>query len=173
MTDRAREDELMQQAAGGDRSAMDRLYGALAAPLYNYVLRLLGNPEQANDALQTTFLNAWRGRASFRGTGARPWLFVIARNAAFGLRQQPAAIALVTEGSTDSGPAQEHEAADLADRLDAALDTLPAETREAIVLSRVSGMGLDDIAALLGTTNGALRVRLSRGLARLKEELER
>ena len=162
----------MRQATSGDRGAMDRLFGTLSGPLYNYALRLTGDPELANDALQTTFMNAWQSRASFRGQGARPWLFVIIRNAALRLRNRRPELALVTEAADASGPAHEHEAVELADRLDAALARLPADTREAIVMSRVSGMALDDIAELLGTTNGALRVRLSRGLARLKEELE-
>lgn len=151
---------------------MDRLYAELAAPLYNYLLRLAGDPERANDALQTTFLNAWHGRASFRGQGARPWFFVIARNAVFRHRRDQAVLEPVGIVSSTACPAEEHEAAELADRLDAMLARLPADTREAIVLSRVSGLRIDEIAALLGLSNGALRVRLSRGLNRIKEELE-
>lgn len=172
MTDATREDRLMLEAANGNRGAMDRLYGELATPLYNYLLRLSGDPEKANDALQATFLNAWQGRASFQGHGARPWLFVIARNAAFRLHKAQPDLALVTDAAAEISPADEHEAAELADRLDSALAGLPADTREAIILSRVSGLSLDEIAALLGTSNSALRVRLSRGLKQLKQELE-
>ncbi len=172
MAEPTREDWLMQQAAAGNRGAMDRLYGELSAPLYNYLLRLADTPDQADDALQATFLNAWQGRASFKGLGARPWLFVIARNAAFRLRQRKPEVELSNHSAAVAGPADELEAAELADRLDAALAQLPADTREAIVLSRVSGLSLDEIAELLGTNNGALRVRLSRGLNRLKEVLE-
>lgn len=172
MTEVAREDQLMQQAAAGSRGAMDRLYSALSTPLYNYLLRLAGDAEKADDALQATFLNAWQRRESFQGRGARPWLFVIARNAAFRLHRPEPELALVDESAAQAGPADEHDASELADRLDDALTRLPAETREAIVLSRVSGLNLDEIAALLGMSNGALRVRLSRGLKRLKEELE-
>ena len=172
MTDAATEDRLMRRVAGGSRDAMNRLYAELAPPLYNYLLRLVGDPARADDALQTTFLNAWQGRASFRGQGARPWLFVIARNAVF--RSQPSGAVLepIERAASTGSPAEEHEAAELADRLDAVLARLPADTREAIVLSRVSGLSIDEIAALLGLSNGALRVRLSRGLNRIKEELE-
>ncbi len=162
----------MQKASAGSRKAMDRLYAELATPLYNYLLRLAGDPERAGDALQTTFLNAWQGRASFRGSGARPWLFVIARNALFRVRSNPTVLEPVDSVSLAANPADEHQAAELADRLDDALARLPEDTREAIVLSRVSGLRLDEIAELLGMSNGALRVRLSRGLNRLKEELE-
>ena len=171
MADSAHEDDLMQRAATGDREAMDRLYAALAGPLYNYLLRLAGDDDHANDALQATFLNAWHGRSSFRGTGARPWLFVIARNAWLRLRDQHPHLQLVDDAPAPAGPESEHTAAELADRLEDALARLPEDTREAIVLSRVSGLGLDEIAELLGTSNGALRVRLCRGLQRLKEEL--
>lgn len=172
VADTAHEDELMQMVAAGNREAMDRLYAALASPLYNYLLRLAGDPERAGDALQTTFLNAWQGRASFRGRGARPWLFVIARNAVFRLHSGKTTLEPVDGAVTETGPADEHQATELADRLDKVLARMPAETREAIVLSRVSGLGLDEIAELLGMSNGALRVRLSRGLNRLREELE-
>ncbi len=172
MTDTVLEDKLMQRVSAGSRGAMDRLYAELAAPLYNYLLRVVGDPERAGDALQTTFMNAWQGRSSFRGTGARPWLFVIARNAAFRLGRDEGVVEPVASLVTAASPAEEHQAAELADRLDAALARLPADTREAIVLSRVSGLSLDEIAELLQTSNGALRVRLSRGLNRLKEELE-
>jgi len=172
MTKADHEDRLMQQAAAGSRTAMEHLYKELSAPLYNYLLRLAGDADRANDALQATFLNAWQGRASFSGNGARPWLFVIARNAAFRLHRRKTELHAVTEAGAAASPADEHEAAELADRIDAALAQLPPDTREAIVLSRVSGLGLDEIAELLGTSNGALRVRLSRGLNRLKEVLE-
>lgn len=172
MTDAAREDQLMQQAAAGNRGAMDRLYSELSTPLFNYLLRLAGDPEKASDALQATFLNAWQGRASFQGHGARPWLFVIARNAAFRIHKPKPDLGLFNDSAAQATPADEHEAAELADRLDDALTRLPAATREAIVLSRVSGLSLDEIAKLLDTSNSALRVRLSRGLNQLKQELE-
>ena len=172
MPDRAREDELMQQVAAGSRRAMDRLYAEMAAPLYNYLLRLAGDRELASDALQTTFLNAWHGRASFRGQGVRPWLFVIARNAVFRHRHGEAVLEPVDAVSSAANPADEHQAAELADRLDTALAKLPQSTREAIVLSRLSGLNLAEIAELLGMSNGALRARLSRGLKQIKEELE-
>jgi RNA polymerase sigma-70 factor (ECF subfamily) len=172
MADQTHEDTLMQKAAAGSREAMDRLYADLAPPLYNYVLRLSGDPERADDALQTTFLNAWHGRASFRGKGARPWFFVIARNAVFRHFPGETVLESVDSVSSATSPADEHQATELADRLDEALARLSADTREAIVLSRLSGLSLEEIADLLGVSNGALRVRLSRGLKRLKEELE-
>lgn len=172
MAERTHEDKLMQQVAAGSRRAMDRLYAELATPLYNYVLRLAGDPELADDALQTTFLNAWHGRASFRGRGARPWLFVIARNVVFRHCRGEAMLEPVGVVASAASPAEEHQAEELADRLDAALAKLPDNTREAIVLSRLSGLSLAEIAELLGMSNGALRARLSRGLKQLKEELE-
>lgn len=165
------EDRLMQRAADGDRSAMDDLYQALAKRLYNYLLRISGDAERAEDALQVAFLNAWQGRATFRGRGARPWLFVIARNALQRQVRVAPAPASAGEAVTGPDPADDHSASELADRLDAALLRLPADTREAIILSRVSGLGLDEIADLLDISNVALRVRISRGLASLKEEL--
>ncbi|MEM8547335.1 MAG: RNA polymerase sigma factor [Pseudomonadota bacterium] len=165
-------DTLMQKAARGNRRAMDQLYGLLATPLYNYLLRLSGDPDLANDALQNTFLQAWQSRDTFRGDGARPWLFVIARNASRRLRTPPVATPAAETADPGADPAAAQTARETAAQLEHALAKLPEDTREAIVLSRVAGLDLDEIAGILGTTNGALRVRLSRGLAALKKELE-
>ncbi len=71
-----------------------------------------------------------------------------------------------------STPEQEQAAGELSARLDAALGRLPEDTREVVVLSRVSGLDAGEIAVLLDLSEANVRVRLHRGLKRLKAELE-
>ena len=163
----------MRGAVTGDAEAMEQLYALTSSALFSYLRRLGSQRADADDILQTTFLNAWRSRTRFRGAGARAWLFAIARNAFLthaGKRARYSAerapsLALAT-------PSEDMAATDLSRRIDFALRDLPEETREAVVLSRVSGLSIGEIADLLQTSEGNVRVRIHRGLTRLKEEIE-
>src|SRR5438270_12171766 len=75
--------ELIQRAAGGDRSAFEDLYHRYARPVFRLALRRLSDRGRAEDAVQETFASIWRSAASYRpdrGPGA-PWLYAVARNA--------------------------------------------------------------------------------------------
>src|SRR3954466_6933032 len=75
--------ELIQRAAGGDRSAFELLYERYARPVFGLALRRLGDRMRAEDAVQETFAAIWRSARTYRperGAGA-PWLYTVARNA--------------------------------------------------------------------------------------------
>src|ERR1700752_4914311 len=75
--------ELIQRAAGGDRSVFELLYRRYARPVFGLALRRLGDRGRAEDAVQETFASIWRSAGSYRperGPGA-PWLYAVARNA--------------------------------------------------------------------------------------------
>src|SRR3982750_1373506 len=75
--------ELIQRAAGGDRSAFELLYQRYSRPVFGLALRRLGDRGRAEDAVQETFAAIWRSARSYkpeRGAGA-PWLYAVARNA--------------------------------------------------------------------------------------------
>ena len=68
--------ELIQRAAGGDRTAFEQLYHRYARPVFGLALRRLGDRGRAEDAVQETFASIWRSAGSYkpeRGPGA-PWL---------------------------------------------------------------------------------------------------
>ncbi len=166
------EDHLMRAVAEGDDRAMERLYSRCAPGLYNYLRKLGCSRTDADDVLQAAFLKAWQARSRYSGVGVRLWLFTITRNTWYSLArklQQPAPESSVSEFST---PEQEQTAGELSARLDAALGRLPEDTREVVVLSRVSSLDAGEIAALLDLSEANVRVRLHRGLKRLKAELE-
>ncbi|QUV78184.1 RNA polymerase sigma factor [Chloracidobacterium thermophilum] len=105
------EGELLDGIRAGSHAAFEVLVTAHQKPLYNLLLRVLGNPDDAADVLQETFLSAYRGAGSFRGDcDIRTWLYRIAiRRAAnhrrwWRARRQTATVSLdaETEASTPS-----------------------------------------------------------------------
>lgn len=163
----------MRKAVNGDGRAMERLYRLTATALFNYLRRLGGNRTDADDVLQTTFLNAWRSRTRFRGDGARAWLFTIARNAFYShIARQDAGTQISSNPLSPATPSEQFVATDLSRRIEAALDRLPDDTREVVVLSRVSGLSIREIAQLTALSEGNVRTRIHRGLTKLKQVLD-
>jgi RNA polymerase sigma-70 factor (ECF subfamily) len=167
------EDSLMRSAAAGEGAALERLYALTASALYSYLRRLAGNRSDADDLLQTTFLNAWRSRHRFRDQGARAWLFTIARNAFLTHAAKKTAVTEAgTHPSTLPTPSEQFAATDLSRRVERALARLPDDAREAVILSRLSGLSVREIAVLLDMTEGNVRVKIHRALTQLKNYLE-
>lgn len=163
----------MRRAAAGDGTALERLYALTASALYSYLRRVAGSRSDADDLLQTTFMNAWRSKHRFRGDGARAWLFTIARNAFLThAGRKPGLPEAGSQLATPATPSEQFEATDLSRRVEAALTHLPDDTREAVILSRLSGLSVRKIAALLDTSEGNVRVKIHRGLTQLKNYLE-
>lgn len=163
----------MRSAAAGDGAALERLYLLTANPLYSYLCRIAGNRADADDLLQTTFMNAWRSKHRFRGDGARAWLFTIARNAFLSHVGKDRGLPVeVSQSVTPATPSEQFAATDLSRRVEEGLTQLPSDTREAVILSRLSGLPIREIAELLDTSEGNVRVRIHRGLAQLKNHLE-
>src|SRR3954466_5635653 len=120
--------ELIQRAAGGDRSAFEDLYQRYARPVFGLALRRLGDRGRAEDAVQETFASIWRSASSYRpdrGPGA-PWLYAVARNAIVDrarARTEPAMEA-PDSPSAEAGPAEEAERSWLSWRVHRALEEL-------------------------------------------------
>lgn len=162
-------------AARTDAGAFRTLYDRYAARVLHYHERRTHDPDAAHDLTAETFAQAWLARGRFRdeaGGSAGPWLFAIARHvlsASVRKRalEQTAARRL---GIELSGTAAEPDEAWL-DGLDEALADLPETQREAIRLRVVDDLAYDQVAASLGTSPEAARVRVHRGLATLRNRL--
>ncbi len=143
--------------------------------MYRVALRLTGEAAAAEDLVQDTVLKAFRAWDSFRqGTNARGWLLTILRNTFINdyrrRRRAPAQVDLeVAEqhARLDDHPGHDPEGeffrALVDDRILAAIDGLPEEFREVVVLSDVEGLGYAQIAETLGIPVGTVKSRLSRG----------
>ena len=164
----------------GDNDAFGILFSRHRERLWAVALRTLGDPDDAGDALQDAMISAFRRAGSFRGDSAvTTWLHRIVVNACLDLLRRraarPATSGLADEAMdalalTSRGPAT---AADSDTSLDvtAALRTLPPDQRAALVLVDMLGYPVAEAAAVLGTTEGTVKSRCSRGRARLLPRL--
>lgn len=142
----------------------------------------------ADDLVQETYLNAWRGAASFReGADMRRWLFAICHHAWIRLAQREQRYQHTDDGSDAEletlaavrGHAQAHregldlrfDAIDVAPAITAAIDTLIPQFRVAIQLVDVDGLNYEEAAAVVGVPVGTIRSRLFRARRLLQEAL--
>ncbi len=167
--------ELIQRAAGGDRSAFEDLYRRYARPVFGFALRRLGDRGRAEDAVQETFASVWRSAGSYkpeRGPGA-PWLYAVARNAIVDrARARSDTPAEIPETAADEpGPAERTEQSWVAWRVHRALEELPEREHEVIALAYWSGLSQSEVAEYLGIPIGTVKTRTRSALARLAEVL--
>lgn len=178
------DEALVAQIARGDEAALGALYDRLGGVVYNLALRVIRNPQLAEEAAQEAFMDAWRTADAFRASrgSARSWLLMIAhRRAVDRVRHEQRRIA-VTEPLDNTTQAQIREtipsAADEAwvvferERLARALAQIPDAERELIELAYFDGYTQSQLAARLGLPLGTVKRRTFTGLARLRALLE-
>jgi RNA polymerase sigma-70 factor (ECF subfamily) len=134
--------------------------------VYAVGLKVLGHPQDAEDAAQETFLALVRGRDRLEAAESeRAWVLTVARNTAVSLLRKRRAARAVPEPATAAPPIA--EPVDRA-RLHEALASLPEADREVIVMRFLEGKSAEEMAAATGKTRGALATALCRALARLR-----
>lgn len=171
---------LVVAAKAGDRLAFDELVRRTYLDTYTLAYRLTGDEEDARDVVQDSYLRAYRGLKRFRGDAQfTTWLYRITSNCAsthLGRRSRHRHDELDDQAPLDDvRPSANPEAAldgtVLRARLQAALMTLPARLRAVVVLRDVYDLPHESIAAELGISVTAAKVRLHRARRRLREEL--
>jgi len=167
------------RAARTDAGAFRELYDRYAGKVHRYHLRRTRDSHAAHDLTAETFAQAWLARRRFRdraGGSAGPWLFGIARNllAQSVRRRRIELTACERIGLLErlDEPRATTEPDDVwLDGLDEAMAELPPSERDAVELRVMEGLSYDAVAAGLSTSEGAARVRVARGLGRLRERL--
>jgi RNA polymerase sigma-70 factor (ECF subfamily) len=171
----------------GDRAEFARLVDAYSAPIYRLGLKILGNPQDAEDVLQNTFLNALTHLSSFEGRSSlSTWLYRIASNEALmQIRRKRKNVSiedLQTEGS-DEGmlpeifmdwsalPESELITEESKAKLDEAVSKLPESLRLVFVLRDVEGVSIKETAEILNLTETNVKTRLLRARMALREQL--
>jgi RNA polymerase sigma factor (sigma-70 family) len=167
------DDRLVDAVRRGDPGAFDRVYDRHARELHSFCRHMLGNSADAEDALQQTFLKAYRAlRDSSRPIALRPWLFTIARNECLSvLRRRDPAAPVLEIGVTEGLAAQVEERIELREML-TDIARLPGEQREALLLSSIQKLSGEEVAEILGTDRDrvkALVYRARRSLAHKRE----
>lgn len=183
------DEELMRAVQAGDEAAFPLLYRRYERRLLAFLVPYVGHLALAEDILQETFLRVFRQRASYEPRGAfRTWIFAIARNLALDQLRRRRSLRESTSpfgdesrvgGDPEKLPDPAPDALgvlagrDAAATLRAALLELPEEDRAVILLSRLEGLRYREIAEILGSTEGAVKVRAHRALLALRKRLRR
>ncbi len=167
--------------ATGDPSAMptwDDLVREHADRVYRLAYRLSGNPHDAEDLTQETFIRVFRSLSSYRAGTFEGWLHRITTNLFLDMVRRRGRIRMEAlpedyerVPSEGPGPEQIYHDARLAPDLQRALDALAPEFRAAVVLCDIEGLSYEEIAATLGVKLGTVRSRIHRGRQAIREHL--
>jgi len=171
-------DELVARAQAGERGAFDELVRRTHADTYTLAYRLCGNEEDARDVVQDAYLRAFKGLKRFRGDAQfTTWMYRITANCAntlMGKRHRHRHDELpetVEDTDHERDPAARADALALRQDLEDALATLSPKLRAVVLLRDVYELPHEDIAAELGISETAAKVRLHRARRQLKEQL--
>jgi RNA polymerase sigma-70 factor (ECF subfamily) len=180
MTGDARTDDaaLAGRVAAGDLSAFEELYRVHASRLFNLAFRMLGNPADAEDALQEVFLQAFRKIGSFKGDAAiGTWLYRMAMNLCLDrLRSRSVRDARHTESLDAPGLVRPVAAANRERvlsrlELERAIARLPEGARAAFVLHDVEGFDHREVGEILGVSEGTSKSQVHKARMKLREWL--
>ena len=170
-TDQMSDAALLAASATGDTEAFAVFMRRHESAVARYVSVLIGSSD-VDDALQETFFATWRAAAGFRGEGgARSWLYTIARHAVQHQQRrrvdEPAKLESIEELAARAGwgclPATEVKASDeRAELLHRALEQLPREEREVLILRELDGFSGEEAADALHLSLAAMKSRLHR-----------
>jgi RNA polymerase sigma factor (sigma-70 family) len=168
----------MRRAARGDREAFAAIFSRHQQDLYRYCVAILGDPDDAQDALQNTMVKALRSLPGERREIAlKPWLFRIAHNEAIELRRSERPTEPLADVKLPAGASLEQIAAERGRLRELLVDlaALPVRQRGALVMRELAGLDFDQIGAALETTPAAARQVLyeaRRGLHEMAEGRE-
>jgi len=177
----------MARLAAGNDAALNDIMGRHAKRMFHYLLRALGNEEDAADLAQETFVRVYRNRASFDPKQKfTTWLYAIAGNLVrdrFRWRSRHPLISMdagsdASQGwdnlpDRNAGPDQALQVQERAAQVKNAIAGLPAELREPLILAVYEGLSQAEIGAVLKCSAKAVENRLYRARLRLRERLSR
>jgi RNA polymerase sigma factor (sigma-70 family) len=160
---RSSDARLARRAKRGDAQALGAIFERYQQELYRFCLGLLGEPQDAQDALQNTMVKALRSLpGEKREIALRPWLYRIAHNEAIDLRRGKRETQAL-EGHLLDGHSSVADTAEQRERLQWALKDLgdlPGRQRAVLVMRELSGLDFADIGAALGTSGAVVRQTL-------------
>ncbi len=181
------EDQLLQALRQKEPDACTCLVKRYAPLIYKHAVRMLNDPDEAENVLQVTFIKACEKIDTFEGrSGLGTWLYRIATNEALMLLRRRQTTRVQIEKVVDtiqpddlpqnlrawsSAPVDAALDSELRDQLEQALTVLPEGLRLVFLLREMQGMSTDETARTLGLSESAVKVRLHRARLRLRELL--
>jgi RNA polymerase sigma-70 factor, ECF subfamily len=167
--------DVISRVIAGERDAFAVLIGRYSDPLYRHALGMTGSPDVAEDILQTSFIKAYHHLTEVRGR-FDAWLFRIVANGCKdwlkNIRRTHLSYDEDDQPSGFASPDEDLDRTELRTDLDYALAQLAPSLREAFIMKHVEGRSYEEMADLLGTTVGALKMRVHRAREALQALLE-
>lgn len=171
----------------GDRAEFARFVEAYSGVIYRLAIKMVSNPQDAEDVLQETFIKAFRHISGFDGRSKlSTWLYRIATNEALMLLRRRKHNFLSIDEPINS-PEEEQEPLQIIDwcclpedelmstearkYLDQAIEELPTSLRVVFLLREIEGLSTQETAEVLSLSETAVKTRLSRARMRLREKL--
>ncbi len=171
---------LPRDEAGARDTEFERLFVQYSGPIYNYALRMIGDPDRAADIAQDTFIKAYRKLDTLTdASSVRSWIYRIATNTAIDAMRRHKNVVPMGDyeehayEQADDGPGPETQVLSglLDERINRALLRLKPNHRQCLVLSDVEDMSSQQISEVMSMTNGAVRVLLCRARGEMRRLL--
>ncbi|MFM8566217.1 MAG: RNA polymerase sigma factor [Gemmatimonadota bacterium] len=166
---------VIDRVLAGDRDAFGILIERYSDPLYRHAYGMTGSADVAEDILQVSFIKAFHHLGEVRGR-FDAWVFrIVANGCKDWLKNIRRTHLSYEEDDQPSGyetPDEELDRGEIRRDLDRALAALPSSLREAFVMKHVEGCSYEEMADLLDTTVGALKMRVHRAREALQKLLE-
>lgn len=165
-------DKLIKETALGDKSALENLYKSMSKPVYFYVLRLVGDPDVAEDVMQDTFVSVMRSCASYdeREKG-KSWIFTIAKNRAMDYLRRANKTVSLEEGEIYADGmtfTDETDSRLYALRL---LEGLNKKERDIVTLRLFGDMTLTQVSKELGLPKGTVFWTYNNAIKKLRNSM--
>jgi RNA polymerase sigma-70 factor (ECF subfamily) len=161
------DDELFVMTQKGDSEAFNELFKRYERKVYMYCMRVLLDEEMARDAFQEAFMRLYEHRHSYDGRRFMVWFFTIVRNVCLNMRRNkkptvPFETSRANETSSEIRDVVLHE------RIASALNQLPIDYREALVLYEYDGYSYQEIADITGASISTVKIRIFRARKQLR-----
>jgi len=177
--------QLLERARGGDDAALEQLLSAVQPQLYRFSMKMCRHTEDAEDVLQDSMMTLARSFRDFRGASSlSTWLFTIARSFCIKKRrkgkfapereeslEQLAPAEQQRIRSATPGPHEQAESAEIWRQVQAGIQRIEPAYREILVLRDIEGLRAKEVAEIVGISVPAVKSRLHRARAELREHL--
>jgi RNA polymerase sigma-70 factor (ECF subfamily) len=177
------DEELVRRAQQDDERAFGELVRRYESKVYSLALKMLRNPEDAEDVLQDTFLRAYRGIKSFQGNSTfSTWIYRITANSAL-MRLRKRQLPTVSIDDADEretpiniadwapGPVEQMLNQETQNAMAEAIESLPAEFRQVFVLRDLEELSNAEVADILDLSVAAVKSRLHRARLKIRNRL--
>jgi RNA polymerase sigma-70 factor (ECF subfamily) len=178
------ENQLISRVLSGDEEAFAEIVKIYLNQIYNFVFRLAGDRDAAEDITQETFVKAWKNLKRFdQKRSFKTWLFTIAKNTTYDWLKKKKEIPFSSFADEEGESWLENVAdetdlpdeilarSDLAEDLEKILEKIPVHYRAILLLHYKEDFSLHEIAEILSEPYNTIKSRHQRGLGKLKKEL--